>query len=561
MNIKKVFFIGTSVILMILLTIGVSYSMWSITNEQSGTDVIDAGCFEITFTENSSAINLSGAAAVQNTDAEAESNLTPYSFTITNTCDLNSAYTVNLKSTSDSTLPAKYVRVKLTGSNNSKIGFLTDSNVYTESTISETYSSVTYTKNYALASGVLGPKGSDTASITYNLRAWLSSGDVDVSVKEINDLVFNFKIFIANVPTSEVATTNYPTLANAILSENISKGTASIKSAVTDENSGLYEAEDDYGTSYYFRGLKSNTNNHVIFNGMCWQIIRINGDSTVRLIYNGTPTNGTCTTDNTVYTTSQFNSSYDSPTYVGYMYTAPTGSKGVYYTRSDGTTITTTPGASLLEARTNTTSSSLKKTIDGFYETYFKDKDAEDYLADVGFCGDRNLYDSVGNGYSTNSDTRYGAWGRMYNERNNSTLNPTYKCALSNDLYTTSTASNGNKALKYPIGTLTADEAMYAGLQYYQMITSDGNTDGNKNIWLVNTSSHYWTMSPSYFDASWGNARGWRVNSGGYLIHWWGVNGSYGARPVINLKSDALISGGIGSKNNPYVVDTTSSSS
>lgn len=45
------------------------------------------------------------------------------------------------------------------------------------------------------------------------------------------------------------------------------------------------QAPDDYGTSYYYRG--SVTNNYVKFGGYYWRILRINGDSSVRLIYAG----------------------------------------------------------------------------------------------------------------------------------------------------------------------------------------------------------------------------------------------------------------------------------
>ena len=54
--------------------------------------------------------------------------------------------------------------------------------------------------------------------------------------------------------------------------------------ATTDE--GIYAAQDDYGTSYYFRGAVEN--NYVKFAGFYWRIIRINGDGTIRLIYDGT---------------------------------------------------------------------------------------------------------------------------------------------------------------------------------------------------------------------------------------------------------------------------------
>ena len=53
-----------------------------------------------------------------------------------------------------------------------------------------------------------------------------------------------------------------------------------------DGTKGIYAAEDDLGTSYYFRGAVDN--NYVKFANFYWRIIRINGDGSIRMIYAGT---------------------------------------------------------------------------------------------------------------------------------------------------------------------------------------------------------------------------------------------------------------------------------
>ena len=65
-------------------------------------------------------------------------------------------------------------------------------------------------------------------------------------------------------------------------------------------------APDAYGTSYYYRG--NVTNNYVKFADKYWRIIRINGDGTVRVIYDGTSAhaNGKSSTDRQIGT-SAFN--------------------------------------------------------------------------------------------------------------------------------------------------------------------------------------------------------------------------------------------------------------
>ena len=78
----------------------------------------------------------------------------------------------------------------------------------------------------------------------------------------------------------------------------------------------VYSVADDWGTSYVYAGAP--TDNWVRFAGYYWRIIRINGDGSIRLIYNGT---GTATTGtSTQISTSAYNSLSNDNAYVGYMY-------------------------------------------------------------------------------------------------------------------------------------------------------------------------------------------------------------------------------------------------
>ena len=57
-----------------------------------------------------------------------------------------------------------------------------------------------------------------------------------------------------------------------------------------DEESGMYVAPDDYvriygKPSYYYRGNVND--NFVVFDDYIWRVVRINGDNTIRLIYQG----------------------------------------------------------------------------------------------------------------------------------------------------------------------------------------------------------------------------------------------------------------------------------
>ena len=74
------------------------------------------------------------------------------------------------------------------------------------------------------------------------------------------------------------------------------------------------------GITYYYEGDTNEVNNWVYFAGFYWRIIRINGDGSIRMIYQGTSANETGT--GTQIGESAFNSSYNNNMYVGYMYTS-----------------------------------------------------------------------------------------------------------------------------------------------------------------------------------------------------------------------------------------------
>ena len=195
---------------------------------------------------------------------------------------------------------------------------------------------------------------------------------------------------------------------------------------------GLYSMEDDYGTSYYYRG--SVTNNYVYFGGYYWRIIRLNGDGSIRLLYAGETSDATGNNLNmkltdsslgyTNRTTSPFNNQRNNPGYVGYMY---------------GSTLNST----YEETNANENDSDIKKYLDSWYKQNIEDKGLSQYIADSGFCNDRSLSTRANNGdgvQSSGTHTYYAGYTRYYE-----THSPILTCPNpTNDLFTTSTSEVGN---------------------------------------------------------------------------------------------------------------------
>ena len=287
----------------------------------------------------------------------------------------------------------------------------------------------------------------------------------------------------------------------------------------------VYSVADDWGTSYVYAGAPAD--NWVQFAGYYWRIIRINGDGSIRLIYNGTSTATTGTS--TQIQTSAYNSTYNDNAYVGYMY----GSTGA---------------SSYSATHANTNNSTIKGILDSWYKTNIVDKGHSDKVStEAGFCNDRKTQSGVISGYGTTgygtNATTYAPLGRlMSNGSWKSSQTPSLKCSqIGNDMFTVSGSSKGNHKLTYPIGLITSDEVVLAG----------GFAGSSNNSYYLYTGEYYWTMSPYYFFST-GSAHVFRVYSDGNLNSNF-VNGTRGVRPVINLKADITITGE-GTSSNPYKV-------
>ena len=256
-------------------------------------------------------------------------------------------------------------------------------------------------------------------------------------------------------------------------------------------------------TTYYYTG---NPNNWVQFAGFYWRIIRINGDGTIRMIYQGksATTSGT----GTQIGTSKFNSSSNNKTYVGLVYDG-TNQHGY----GQPSTIMTT----------------LNNWYNNNIENDTKDLHYEQYIDTVtGFCSDRNLV----SGYSWSNSTIYYA---AYDRR---------KGSASLQCHDDDVLSKDNGKLTNPIGLVTSDEAVLTGITW-------NNT--NKGSYLY-TGQPYWTMSP--YDCYNGYAHVFIVFSYGDLSGYLDsdlVNSAFGVRPVINLKSAIAISGS-GTTIDPYKI-------
>lgn len=298
---------------------------------------------------------------------------------------------------------------------------------------------------------------------------------------------------------------------------------------------GLYYTTREDDRYYYYRGNVKN--NYINFFDIEWRIVRINPDKSIRIMMSDSITSG------------KFNNSSEDSKYIGYMY----GDSSSSYESS----------------HENINDSLIKKTLD--YAASQLPTEALNYLADNGFCFDRSVVSQ--NGYSrfdsdnadpeitakafeivrylNNSDYRLNDSAKGYGR--NVTLygnfyralygEPSLSCTNKNDLFTVS-SSNGNGSLTYPVGLLTADEAIYAGAEFGYL---------NSNYYLY-YDEPWWTFSPlgiyNYYDNKLINT----VIVGERGLNIGEIGSEYSIRPVIDLKPNVLYKSGNGSKSSPYKV-------
>lgn len=354
---------------------------------------------------------------------------------------------------------------------------------------------------------------------TYKLYIWIDGQNYSNPETMQNQ---TFKFVLNADATDKEPPASLMTLTKLGLTAN--EGTPNFNTVAT-TNEGIFAAEDDLGTSYYFRGAVEN--NYVKFAGFYWRIIRINGDGTIRMIYDGTSAhaNGESSTDRQVGTTA-FNTNYNDNTYVGYMYG--------------------TAGSSIYEdTHANANNSTIKTANDNWYKTNIVDAGYSQYIADAIYCADRQVASVPSMGLSGNGTgtqaTGYGLFNRVEfsSEGMPTNVTPSLKCTQANDKFTV-TSSLGNGDLTYPVGLLTIDEANMAG----------GYIVSENYSYYLYSGQYYWTMSPYVFGD--GISIVWGVNSAGRLDAS-AVDTSYALRPVISLKSDITFSGN-GTMNQPFEI-------
>ena len=495
-----------------LIFIGATYAFFTagMSSETSTTVRADAGTMKITY---SGGANIDLAGIYPKDDVWATKTIT---VTGNNTTDAEMYYKLTLVVDSNTFKTDDPLQYELVSTNTSTNGEIIPN-------ISKT--DITGT-SIELGSGHFAK--ANNAKHTYLLKIYYPKKATSQNANQGATFSAHVEITSAKAPTVN-------TLAKTILANNKVKAPITTPGAAvsTASEALLASTEDDYGTSYYFRGAV--TNNYVEFANKCWRIVRVGGDGSVKLILHNDNLTGVanpCDSANnsasaafarysgTTYT-SAFNSSYNDNAYVGFKYG--------------------TAGASdYASAHANTNKSTILTNLETWYTNNLKTY--ADTITDTVWCNDKtNVTDTTfdpwgwppnGLGYANNA-TYYGATQRLVSTSGSAGgTGPSLKC--------TGELSKINSK----VGLITADELAYAGYAY---------NIGNTTTYLQEnaTDTYWWSLSPNYFSG--GFAIVWNVGGSNGIFYNYRVDLTSGVRPSISLKSTTNITGE-GTSDKPYKV-------
>ena len=544
------------VLILVLMIVGISYAAFKFVGEGSQPNTITTGVITMKYTETTNTISMNNA--LPTTDATGKVRLTEgeyFDFTLSGTIkgseNINWEIAAEDVTTGTRKIDGKYIKLYLTS--------LDENNNETEVMAPKVYSADTTSDDYTgRPAGMMSlAKGSTSTSFStkYRLRMY-----VDESYNPQGDggnLAFSIKINAYGKTGDKVLTLTQKVLADNELQEekahmfNYTSNGLTSGSTTPDSNyvtTGLYSTEDEDGTSYYYRGNIVNNNvqfgeyqedyyvykyNNQYFQSletcqnsisscsesnttkvklaskgdkMYWKIVRINGDGSARLIYNGT--NPTATYDANDLSTWP---------YIGLTYWGE--------------------GSTSLE-KNGYENSYVKKDTISWYSNTLENSTFDSKVSTTVFCSDTSgLKLSSEYGFTSGPSTIFSSGNRLAQSFNNFAKDnsPSLICPA------TSEKVGGSYNLK--IGLITGDELTFAGGLYSVASNNYLNTNGNYN---------YWSMTPLFYSNNMyfnlvmnNNLKEGVLNTGGQQIS--------ALRPVINV-SGSVTENVDGTVDNPYII-------
>ena len=591
MNSNKKTLTAILILLVMCTGISISYAFFKVasSNNNANTNVtINGAALCMSLQLSSDNITISNEYAVPISDKKALSSDTyKTSVTITNNCNTSQSFNLLLVPNGSNTMPIKALKYALVEEGvTPTTGRLISNEYLLDSTIQKQLLAI---KNETLKNGFSVGSGTvSSGTKTYNLYLWIDKDEGSLGNGSTMNKSLNAYLTLGS-GTNTFDMRLYQTISNKY--EN------------GDEHVKLYNPTE-YGDNttydnsiYYYHGAAQN--NNLLFGGFCWKIVRTTETGGVKIVYNGVQKDGSC---NNTGTDSQigrsaFNSSANSPAYVGYMYnTVYTYSFKNLSSESSivlGNSFTYTNGTyTLNNTKTINNWSNEYNTINNTHYTCFNSsttcesiyyvllainnaayyisltggKSVDDALNEMLYADDVNKYDSTVKAYI---DNWYKNNLKNYEEKledtvfcNNRTIkskgffdtngsvttgtnvsvdfntyNYSLACANETDRFS---MKNVKAKLIYPIAMLSLSEVMLANKD---VDVKDSYLNGN-DFWTISPNSASIYQPYNLIKALWNDS----ISSQDSTI-------PFGVKPAVSLKPNIEYVSGDGSYTSPFVIE------
>ena len=565
---KQIIITLIAIISLIVITVGVTYAFFNYAKEGTTDNTIQTGSITFLYTEVSGVgkgISLTEAYPVADSIGKVQvGEGKVFDFKVTSNIEMNSSigYQVTARKKTGSTLANSAVKVYLTEVNGTEQELLLSK--YSELDQTDKVDSSKFDERILYEATV--PANTKNYEKNFRLRMWVSD-DTDFSDGSMNDKTFTLTVNVyadGKVVTDNLDTTNTLdsiTVSDCTLDPAFNSATTEYSCTVKNNISTVNVNATATSTKAKVRGLGAKD----LVEGKNTLPIRVIAEDGSEKIYNINVTR-----KQAVQNVSIFGKNFEvvdaEPTLTTtsdasgdasglYKSTATNTGNPTYYFRGnvennyvkfagftwrivrineDGTIKIVMQDGINSNARYNFnsnynnytymyyTNSQAKTQLENWYQTNIGSKLdlAKNVVSGAYYCEQAKAKQS-------DSATSGSATMTTYNK-----YTPDFKC---------SSDGNGKGVVNVSVGLLSYDEVVYAGGYYGKE---------NPNYYLRNY-NHFWTMSPAGFQSS---SYVWNVRSTGDM------NKNYTGdtntlRPAINLKTDARISLGDGTKENPFVVE------
>ena len=509
---KKKYIVGIVAIILIsiIALVGTSFAVFTTTLRGNKKVTIKAGILEVNFSEGD-AINLDNVAPVSDSKGQ---ETTPYTFTITNTGNITAYYHVLLKEDAANTLANSYVKMKITGSNGYDSGIVKIGD----------YGSGTFE---IISENELAVDG----SVTYNLWIWLDENADNAAQGKI----YQSKIVVESFDRPQPST---PSAAETLLAK-ANPEDLDYNSASSEQQKEMWTfshpatEQTEALTDYRYIGV--DPNNYVSFNNELWRIIGVftvddgTGKKEQRLKIIRNESIGTYSWDNKDTTTgAESNNGKNNWPDARLNYLLNPG----HESESVGGSLYWNSGSGNCYSGSNNGTTSCDFTTTGLKE------EARNMIGDtLWYLGGTANYTSASNGLTSHFYS-YERGTNVYSGRSTSWIGKVGLMYPSDYGYATS-------------GGATTNRNACLNKELYNW-NSSSFSDCKNNDWLYDSSHIQWALTSrsSY------SHNVFHVNNSGYVNSDGAYNRSYGARPVVFLKSNITIASGNGSSSQPYILQS-----